>query len=266
MFKKYKGKKFNLIYADPAWQFSNVKTGGSMTSGASHQYKSTMSIADLKSMPIDDIAADDCILVMWYVGSMAQEALDVVKAWGFDCKNINGFVWNKLTVHNKPFFGMGFWTRAGSESAIVATRGKPKVADHSIRAVGGFPGASLDEVLGIQSFIGSYQVREHSRKPDEFRNLCADLAGEGPKIELFSRGRYHGWSVWGNEIGKNNPTKKQVSIDNPGPNNEVIYCANNCGVTKVVRKIDLARGWGTYCSKSCKAKHASEAKKTTDKI
>ncbi len=86
MFEQFKGEKFNLIYADPAWQFSNKKTGGSMKSGAAHHYKSTMSVDELKAMPIDDIAADDCILVMWYVGSMPQEALDVVKAWGFTLK------------------------------------------------------------------------------------------------------------------------------------------------------------------------------------
>ncbi len=106
MFEEFDGKKFNMIYADPAWQFSNKKTGGSMTSGAEHQYQSVMSIDDIKAMQVDKIAADNCILVMWYVGSMPQQALDVVSAWGFTVKNINGFVWNKLTVKNNPFFCM----------------------------------------------------------------------------------------------------------------------------------------------------------------
>ena len=168
MFEQFKGKKFNLIYADPAWQFSNSKTGGTMTSGAKHQYKSTMSVDELKAMPIDDIAADDCILVMWYVGSMPQEALDVVKAWGFTLKNMNGFVWNKLTVNNNPFFGMGFWTRV---------------------------------------FSGAYPIGQHSEKPNEFREACVDLAGDVPRIELFSRKRVKGWAVWGNEVGKLNKRK-----------------------------------------------------------
>ncbi|WPJ21810.1 hypothetical protein [Pseudoalteromonas phage vB_Pun_Y3] len=205
MFEQFKGQKFNLIYADPAWQFGNVKTGGSMTSGAKHQYKSTMSVDELKAMPINDIAADDCVLVMWYVGSMPQEAIDVVQAWGFTLKNMNGLVWNKLTVNNKPFFGMGFWTRAGSESAIIAIKGKPKVASHSVRAVGNCDPQSLDEVL---LYSGAYPVGKHSEKPNEFRQACVELAGDVPRIELFSRKRVKGWAMWGDEVGKLNKKRK----------------------------------------------------------
>ncbi|MET6758974.1 MT-A70 family methyltransferase [Pseudoalteromonas sp. NCIMB_1079] len=208
MFEQLKGRKFNLIYADPAWQFGNKKTGGSMTSGAAHHYKSTMSVDELKAMPIDDIAADDCILVMWYVGSMPQEALDVVKAWGFTLKNMNGFVWNKLTVNNNPFFGMGFWTRAGSESAIIAVKGKPKVASRSVRAVGFYEPESLDEILKHTIFSGTFKIGQHSEKPNEFREACVELAGDVPRIELFSRKRVKGWAVWGNEVGKLNKKAK----------------------------------------------------------
>ena len=207
MFEQLKGRKFNLIYADPAWQFGNVKTGGSMKSGAAHHYKSTMSVDELKAMPISDIAADDCILVMWYVGSMPQEALDVVQAWGFTLKNMNGFVWNKLTVNNNPFFGMGFWTRAGSESAIIAVKGKPKVASRSVRAVGFYEPESLDEILKHTIFSGTFKIGQHSEKPNEFREACIELAGDVPRIELFSRKRVKGWSVWGDEVGKLNKRK-----------------------------------------------------------
>ncbi len=208
MFEQFKGKKFNLIYCDPAWQFGNKKTGGTMTSGAAHQYKSTMSVDELKAMPIDNIAADDCILVMWYVGAMPQEALDVVKAWGFTLKNMNGFVWNKLTINNNPLFGMGFWTRAGSESAIIAVKGKPKVASRSVRAVGNYDTESLDEILGRGVFAGAYPIGVHSEKPNEFREACFELAGDVPRVELFSRKRVKDWDVWGNEVGKLNKKAK----------------------------------------------------------
>ncbi|PHQ89863.1 MAG: adenine methylase [Pseudoalteromonas sp.] len=208
MFEQFNGQKFNLIYADPAWQFSNKKTGGSMKSGAAHHYKSTMSVDELKAMPIDDIAADDCILVMWWVGSMPQEALDVVKSWGFTIKTMSGFVWNKLTVNNNPMFGMGFWTRQGSESAIIAIKGKPKVSSRSVRAVGNYDAASLDDLLGFTVFSGAYPVLQHSEKPNKFREACVELAGDVPRIELFSRKRTKGWAVWGNEVGKLNKKAK----------------------------------------------------------
>ena len=167
-----------------------------------------MSVDELKAMPIDDIAADDCILVMWWVGSMPQEALDVVKAWGFTIKTMSGFVWNKLTVNNNPMFGMGFWTRQGSESAIIAIKGKPKVASRSVRAVGFYEPESLDEILKHTIFSGTFKIGQHSEKPNEFREACVELAGDVPRIELFSRKRTKGWAVWGNEVGKLNKKAK----------------------------------------------------------
>ncbi|WP_053911760.1 MT-A70 family methyltransferase [Pseudoalteromonas sp. SW0106-04] len=186
MLDKTEGKKYQLIYADPPWKFRNVKTGGSFTSGATQHYKGVLDMRELKQLPVDQVADDNCILVMWWVSSMPQEALDVVSAWGFTLKNMNGFVWNKLTKNHLPHFGMGFWTRAGSESALIAIKGKPKVASRSVRAV------------------GSYPIREHSRKPDEFRDKCVMLAGDIPRIELFARTTATHWDAWGNETAKFN--------------------------------------------------------------
>ena len=174
-------KKYKIIYADPAWQFNNKKTGGSMSSGASSQYLTTP-IGDMKKLPVNDVSADDAILIMWWVGAMPQEALDLVKAWGFTVKNMNGFVWHKLTKNLKAFFGMGFYTRAGSESAIIATKGKFKPLSHSVRAVLSLP------------------VLKHSEKPNEFRDAIVELCGDVDRVELFARAKFAGWDSWGNEI------------------------------------------------------------------
>lgn len=173
-------KKYQVIYADPPWAFNSKKSGGNMNSGAASHYD-CMSIDDLKALPIADLAADDCLLVMWWVGAMPQEAIDLVKAWGFTLKNMNGFVWEKLTIKNNPFFGMGYYTRAGSESAIIATKGKFKPASRSVRAVRRAP------------------VGRHSEKPNEFRDDIVQLAGDVPRLELFARIATPGWDVFGNE-------------------------------------------------------------------
>ena len=177
-------KKYKVIYADPPWSFNSKKTGGSMTSGSEHQYKSVMTIDELKEMPIPEIADDNCALVMWYVSSQPQEALDLVKAWGFTVRNMNGFVWNKLTKHGLPHFGMGYYTRAGAECAIIATKGRPSeiVKDHSVRQV-------RNSVVG-----------KHSAKPHEFYDDIEKLFGNVPRIELFARNTKEGWDCFGNEI------------------------------------------------------------------
>ena len=180
---------YKVIYADPAWKFSNKKTGGSMKSGADHQYD-VMTIDDLKALPVGDIAADNAILFMWYVGAMPQEAIDLVSAWGFTLKNMNGFVWSKLTKTNKPHFGMGFYTRAGSESVIIATKGKYKPASHGVRAV--FNG---DDQIQFEG-----QALIHSRKPHQVRDLIVELCADVPRLEMFARETADGWHSWGNEL------------------------------------------------------------------
>ena len=182
VFKEFNGRKFDVIYADPPWAFNSKKTGGSMKSGASHKYD-VMSINDLKSLPVDAISSDNCLLVMWWVGAMPQEAIDLVGSWGFKLKSMNGFVWNKLTVNYLPFFGMGYYTRAGSESAIIAVKGKPDIKSRSVRAV-------------ISAKVGA-----HSEKPDAFRKAIIELMGEEcAKVELFARRLSDGFESWGNEV------------------------------------------------------------------
>lgn len=176
-------KKYKIIYADPPWQFNNKKTGGSMSSGAASKYLTT-GIEGLKQMPVGDIADDNCVLIMWWVGAMPQEALDLVSAWGFTVKNMNGFVWRKLTKKLLDFFGMGFYTRAGSESAIIAIKGKVKPASHSVRAVISAP------------------VERHSKKPQAFRDSIVELFGDLPRLEMFAREAHEGWDVFGNEAPK----------------------------------------------------------------
>ena len=183
-------KKYKVIYADPAWQFNSKKTGGSMSSGAGQHYTVT-SIEDIKAMPVKDLCEDDCLLVMWWVGAMPQEAIDLCHAWGFKLCNMNGFVWRKLTVTGKPFFGMGHTTRAGSESAIIGYRGKLSnlIRSKSVRAV-----------VETDGFFIPEEVGKHSEKPQVFRDQIIELVGKASKIELFSRKKVRGWDCYGNEV------------------------------------------------------------------
>ena len=176
-------KKYTVIYCDPPWSFNSKKTGGNMTSGAEAKYP-TMTMGELKALDVQSLCEPDCILIMWWVGSQPQEALDLCKAWGFTIKNMNGFVWNKLTVKGLPFFGMGFYTRAGSESALIATIGKPSklIDDHGVRAV------------------RSNKVGKHSAKPLGFRDDIVKMCGDAPRLEMFARAVSEGWDAFGNEV------------------------------------------------------------------
>ncbi len=191
-------KKYQLIYCDPPWQFKNKKTGGSMKSGAANQYKVT-SMDDLKNIDVQSITHDDAILIMWYVGSMPQEAIDLVHTWGFKIKNMNGFVWRKLTKKGLPFFGMGFYTRAGSESAIIAVKGK---------------GSSLIKNRSIRAVIEA-SVSVHSKKPEIFKDQIVKLVGDIPRLEMFARQSTDGWDLFGDEA------PNSISIPNKNTINHI---------------------------------------------
>jgi N6-adenosine-specific RNA methylase IME4 len=177
-------KKYKIIYADPPWSFSNKNTGGNLKSGASAHYN-TMSIDDICKLPINNLADDNCVLFMWWIASQPKEAIKLVESWGFTIKTMTGFNWVKTTKSDKLFFGMGFWTRAGSEMCLIAVKGKPKRINAGIRSVRLAP------------------IQEHSKKPDIFRRDIEALMGGGggmPKIELFARNETEGWDVFGNEV------------------------------------------------------------------
>jgi len=170
---------YNLIYTDPPWSYTDKANAGKR--GASHKY-TCMSLEDIKTLPINEIAADDCLLAMWWVSPMPREALSVVEAWGFKIKNMSGFTWHKETKHGKSAFGMGHYTRGNAENCLFAVKGKPKRVNS-----------------GVRQYI-SAKIREHSRKPDEARDRLVQLMGDIPRVELFARQQTKGWDVFGDEV------------------------------------------------------------------
>ena len=117
-------KKYNIIYADPAWSYNDKRTGKKMSGGASNHYN-TMKIEDIKKLPIQDIADDNCMLFMWVTFPNLQEGLDTIKAWSFKYKTL-GFSWIKTNKNNgKPFFGIGYYTKSNCEVCLIGVKGKP---------------------------------------------------------------------------------------------------------------------------------------------
>ena len=180
------GDGFDLIKADPPWRFATRSRKGVTAKGAGGQYR-TMSLEDIKSMPVADVAARDCVLWLWATNPMLPQAFDVMAAWGFTFKTAGH--WAKTTRHGKLAFGTGYLLRCAGEPFLIGTRGRPKTA-RNVRSV----------VMG--------PVREHSRKPDESfaaaeQLVSRDVLGRDPRrLELFSRQEREGWTVWGDQTGK----------------------------------------------------------------
>jgi N6-adenosine-specific RNA methylase IME4 len=137
-----------------------------------------MSLDDIKSLPVADLAADNCVLFLWAINSMLPQAISVMDAWGFVFKTVA-----RSPTDNAWHLGLGYWTRQNSEHCLLGTRGKPKRVARDVREL----------VIAPR--------REHSRKPDEVAAGIERLVS-GPHLELFARQRRPGWDAWGDEVDK----------------------------------------------------------------
>ncbi len=186
---------FNVVLADPPWEYSNKASVGA----ARAEYP-TMSLARLRSLPVSSVAAVDSVLFLWTTGPMLIVAGALVKAWGFEYKNV--FVaWEKLTKKGKKVYGPGNHSRGGAEYLFVATRGR-----YSYSRLRGSEGdRSIDAVW--RGHCGAPPgTKSHSRKPDEqyewIQRYLKDDMKDVPKLELFARRRREGWSSWGEGLEK----------------------------------------------------------------
>jgi N6-adenosine-specific RNA methylase IME4 len=78
---------------------------------------------------------------------------------------------------------MGAWLRMQCEFVLVGIKGKPTWSNTTWRDIIREP------------------RREHSRKPDAFYDMVADIT-VGRRLEYFSRERREGWEVLGNDVEK----------------------------------------------------------------
>lgn len=193
---------YQLIYCDPPWSYSNTSSNG-----AAEDHYGTMTLTDMKRLPVWSLAEENAVMAMWYTGTHVKEAIELAEAWGFKVKTMKGFTWVKLNqlaeFHiNKAleaggikcfydFLDMlniqtrmngGNYTRANSEDCLIAVKGC------------GLERASASIKQVIYSPLG-----KHSEKPWEARNRLEMLYGDVSRIELFSRCAAPGWDHWGNQ-------------------------------------------------------------------
>lgn len=174
-------RKFRTILADPPWQFQN-RTGKMAPEHHRLARYPTMTLNDIRSIPVASIADEKCHLYLWVPNALLPEGLEVMRAWGFEYKT--NIVWEKVRKDGEPDGrGVGFYFRNVTELLLFGIRGK------SYRTLP--PARSQVNILRSMK-------REHSRKPDEIFPLI-EACSEGPYLELFARGVRDGWTLWGNQ-------------------------------------------------------------------
>lgn len=179
---KISERKYGIIYADPPWNGLGWNNGSGLKCPANHY--EVQDINWIKSLPVEQIASENSVLLMWVTFPNLPQGLDVISAWGFRYATC-AFTWVKRNkVSDGYFVGCGNYTRANAELCLLGTRGhgQSMVKSHSVRQ------------------ICDARLLKHSEKPPEIRERIIELFGDLPRIELFARVKTEGWDVWGNEV------------------------------------------------------------------
>lgn len=175
---------FGTIVADPPWTYTyesrKTEAKGTGWRGSAQRHYDTMTMADIKALPVADVAADDAVLWLWVVNPMLTRCIEVCESWGFSYRGL--LTWAKCTpdLFPTPVTGTGYWLRGATEHAVLAVRGKPERLRRN-----------------VPSWFAAPRGR-HSAKPAEAFRIF-ETYSPGPRLELFARSPRPGWTTWGDE-------------------------------------------------------------------
>jgi N6-adenosine-specific RNA methylase IME4 len=159
---------FDVVYADPPWKYDV-----NYLSCSPESHYPTMSTDELVALKVP--SAEDAILFLWATNPLLDDALRLMKAWGFSYKT--NMVWVKDNV------GVGFYFRGQHELLLVGVKGKFHPPDDTKR---------FSSVLNAP-------VGEHSEKPERVYEIIEAMYPNSQFLELFARKNRAGWTSWGNE-------------------------------------------------------------------
>ena len=165
---------FRAIIIDPPWSIEKIAREERL-----NQYDMdypTMTLEQITALPVADLAAKNgCHIYLWVTHKHLPDAFDILDAW--DAKYQCLLTWVKK-VGMTPFSFM-----YSTEHCLFAR-------------IGDLPLLKMGERLDFKG-----QVREHSRKPDEFYDLVRRVSPE-PRLDMFGREQRDGFTTWGNEPDK----------------------------------------------------------------
>lgn len=169
---------FNVILADPPWQYDFAETDNR---AIENQYP-TLDVVEIASYrdsagtPIQNVVADDAVLFLWSTSPKLREALIVMDGWGFEY--VTQAVWVKDRI------GMGYWVRQQHETILIGRRGNVSPPEQEVR----------------RSSVIDARRADHSAKPEAAYALIESMFPDARRLEVFARLPREGWAVFGNQV------------------------------------------------------------------
>ena len=195
LYKNLPATKFKTIYCDPPWDYGprarclcsikipytreyyKLRLANSITVPLPYP---TLTIPQLKLLPIPDLAEKGCHLYLWTTNRFIHEAFHLLTHWGFRHPTV--LTWSK------PPKGIYGGTYVISHEFLLFCRNGTAPAKCKHR--------------GTVFNLGRFNITAktpHAHKPVEFYPIIESVS-PGPYLELFSRNTRPGWTSWGNEI------------------------------------------------------------------
>jgi len=170
---------YDLIYADPPWEFLTHSDAGQEKSPQAHY--DCMPLTEIGDLDASRLASPNCWLLLWATAPALPEAMWLMRTWGFAYKT--NIVWNKVFESGAPAMGTGYIERNEHELLLIGSVGKPWC---------------------VKPFRSSFTGvrREHSRKPDELLPHIDAFMPRARRVELFARQRRPGWHCWGKQVDR----------------------------------------------------------------
>jgi len=169
--ERIKDKKYDIIVIDPPWNYGRDYDPDS--SRVASPYPEMTQEEIIKNIPSHN---ENSIMFMWTTHQFIEDALDILKEWGFEKKAI--LVWDKEKM------GMGAWVRMQCEFCILAVKGKPCWGITDMRDI----------------------IREprttHSSKPEMLYEIIDKHFDKKSflKYDFYARKKRDGWDVFGDEV------------------------------------------------------------------
>ena len=172
---------FGTLLVDPPWRFTN-RTGKMAPEHKRLARYETLSLDELKSLPVGELAQDSSHLYLWTPNALLPDAIELMNAWGFTYKS--NLIWFKCRKDGGPDGrGVGFYFRNVTEMVLFGIKGKLRTLQ---------PGRTQVNYI-------SHRKREHSVKPPQLHKIASECS-PGPHLELFARDRIDGWHTWGHQV------------------------------------------------------------------
>lgn len=186
--------KYSTIVSDPCWQYSNWTT---KAQGAAAAHYQTMTLNELKKIPVDTWQADNCIHFMWCTLPKIPEGIELLNAWGLDY--VTSIPWVKTLPNSGDIRrGIGFWTMTCVELLLIGRKGVVK-RDRKDPVIG----LLFDNMQTIEDKLSKIfyaPIQGHSKK-DESVQTWIERSLSGPYLELFSTRERDNWTTWGYSTG-----------------------------------------------------------------